>query len=351
MIKKTHFGEMPNGDQVDCYRLTNKNNISVNILTLGAILQSWEIQGDPSIDIVLGFDSVDEYLADTSYLGTVVGRYANRIANGQFSFGERSYSLSTNLNGHTLHGGEDGFHHRLWQVEQISDQDNPSILLSIASVDGDQGFPGNLQASVEYCLSEDNCLQITYRANTDSDTVFNPTQHSYFNLGGHDAGAALEHLVQVNASQYTPADSLSIPTGNLRAVSGTAFDLNQALSVAEIIAKNDPEINITSGLDHNWCLDDYAENQGNHRLVGSILEPVSGRTLSVYSTMPGMQVYSGNFISEGTVGKRGAIYGPHHGLCMETQYYPDSPNKKDFPSAKLCAGSHFISRTDYQLTL
>lgn len=351
MIKKTHFGTMPDGDSVECYQLINNNQVSVSILTLGGILQSWKTPGDSSVDIVLGFDTVEAYLQDAGYIGTVVGRYANRIAGGTFNLGDKSYPLSKNHENNTLHGGADGFHHRLWQLESLSEQENPSIVLSIFSPDGDQGFPGNLQASVEYRLTEDNCLQITYRADCDSDTVFNPTQHSYFNLAGHDSGSALEHEVQVNADHYTPADAESIPSGELRAVSGTSFDLSKAKSVAEVMALNDPEINATNGLDHNWCLNDYADNQQNHRLVATMLEPKSGRTLSVYTTMPGMQVYGGNFIGEGTPGKGEAVYAPHHGLCLETQYYPDSPNKEMFPSSTLDKHHQFVSRTDYQLSL
>lgn len=350
MIEKKHFGTMPNGEAVSAYRLINANNVSVNVLTLGGIIQSWEIPGEPAVDIVLGFDTVEDYLNDVSYIGTAVGRYANRIANGTFTLGQHRFTLSKNLADNTLHGGRDGFHHRLWHIDATAEGMNPSIRLKLFSADGDQGFPGNLEASVEYQLTEDNCLCITYTAVSDKDTVFNPTQHSYFNLGGHGSGQTLHNQIQLNASHYTPADSASIPTGDLQPVIGTAFDLTKVTKIADVIASNDPEIAAANGLDHNWCLDDYLDDQQNHRVVAILSDPDSGRALAVKTSMPGMQVYTGNFIGEGTKGKQGATYGPHHAVCLETQYYPDTPNKPNFPSATLKKGERFVSRTDYQLT-
>lgn len=349
MIESQQFGTMPDGQSVEQYRLTNGNNVSVNILTLGGIIQSWMIPTTPVIDIVLGFDTVEEYLADSSYIGTVVGRYANRIANGTFSLEEDRYALSTNLLGNTLHGGEDGFHHRIWQAKVLNELDNPCLELTIHSHDGDQGFPGNLQVKVVYCLTEENSLRITYLGDSDKDTVFNPTQHSYFNLAGHDSGSAVGHLLQVNASHYTPADEDSIPTGELKSVAGTHFDFRQPRIIANVLAQNDPEILATNGLDHNWCLDDYADDHSNNRLAATAEATSSGVKLRVFSTMPGIQVYTANFLDSGLKGKKGIHYGPNHAICLETQFYPDTPNQPEFPTATLKRNNAFCSITEYAL--
>lgn len=351
MINKTCFGAMPDGTDIDAYCLVNQNNVSVNILSLGAIIQSWKIGSLPEVDIVLGFDTVEEYLTDGNYVGTVVGRYANRIAQGRFSLGQGTFELASNQGPHCLHGGIDGFHHRVWRVTQVQEGDKPSITLALISEDGDQGFPGQLEARVTYQLTQDDTLRITYEATSDSDTVFNPTQHSYFNLGGHDNGETRHNLVQVCAEHYTPADQDSIPTGEIRAVDNTVFDLTEPKELAALMAQQDPQVVATNGLDHNWCLDGFEKDQSKNRKVATLIDPVSKRTLEVSSTMPGIQVYNANFLGEGTRGKGGAQYGPYHAVCLETQFYPDTPNKPEFPNAVLKKGQTFISRTDYQLIL
>lgn len=348
MITKDIFGQLPDGQTVERYCLTNGTGISVDILNLGGIIQRWRLGDKDDTDIVLGFDDLDGYLKDDSYLGATIGRYANRIGQGKFSLNGVEHKVSVNLQGNSLHGGEEGFDKRIWQVTVISEGDAPTIELALTSKDGDQGFPGTLKTQVRFTLTQDNSLRIEYRAKTDRDTVFNPTQHSYFNLAGQHSGPVKGHQLQVFADHFTPADETGIPTGKVEQVSGSDFDLRQLQSIETLLAANDPRLKMTDGLDHNLCLNN---NNSAEQKVATVIEPVSGRTMEVFTDMPGIQVYTANFLSQGMLGKNGAQYGPYHAFCLETQFYPDSPNKEQFPTATLKAGEDFYSVTEYRLKL
>ncbi|MEP4888499.1 MAG: aldose epimerase family protein [Aliiglaciecola sp.] len=349
MIDKSQFGQMPDGQIIDSYILTNNNGMSVEILTLGAIIRSWRLATDPSVDIVLGFDNVTDYLSDQSYLGRTVGRYANRIKDGEFKIADKSYSVSTNLQGNCLHGGVDGFHNRLWSVTNTEDDLYPSVTLRLTSDDGDQGFPGTLNLDVTFSLDQEDRLTIEYHALSSQDTVFNPTQHSYFNLAGHDSGTIFDQQIQLSANNYTPADENAIPTGEIKPVKDTAFDLRQLTPFGQAINQQDQAIKAANGLDHNWCVEGFSTAQDKLQWVADVIEPKSGRVLITHTTMPGVQIYTGNFIGEATLGKNNIKYAPYHGFCIETQFYPDSPNQAEFPSATLPANTAFVSKTSYQI--
>lgn len=349
MIEKRVFGSMPDGQAVQAYSLTNTKGTSIEILTLGATIRSWKLAGDKTIDVVLGYDTVDDYLADQGYLGRTVGRYANRIAKGQFKLNNRKHQVSTNLQGNALHGGIDGFHNRLWQVADNQAYDSNVVCMSLYSEDGDQGFPGNLQVTVLFSLDDSNCLTIEYRAQCDQDTLFNPTQHSYFNLAGHDSGVIYDQKIKAYASFYTPADEQAIPLGDIKAVAGSAFDLSHELPFGTLIDQKDPEIRSASGLDHNWCVDGFSPDQSKMNLAAVVTEPERGRQLIMRTSMPGLQIYTGNFIGSLPIGKGKVTYSPYCGFCLESQFYPDSPNQPGFPSPVLKANTAFVSRTSYQI--
>lgn len=350
MIERTQFGTMPDGQSVESYIMTNKNGISVEILTLGAIIRSWVLDDENQTDIVLGFDSVEDYLADQGYIGRTVGRYANRIENGQLSLNNSTYKLSTNLNGHCLHGGAEGFHNRLWRVTKVEENDQQlSLSLRMISEDGDQGFPGTLRTDVTFSLDQEDGLTITYEAESDADTVFNPTQHSYFNLAGHDSGTISGQSISVLSSHYTPANAQGIPTGELREVKGTPFDLNKETKLGALIQHEDLQIKVANGLDHNWCVEGFDPAKHTLQLAAIASDPENKRKLVVHTTMPGVQVYTGNFIGEEPKGKDRTTYGPYHAFCIESQFYPNSPNERGFPSPLLKAGEQFTSTTRYQI--
>lgn len=349
MLKTTTFGTMPDGQKVEAITLVNSNGMQVTLLTLGATIQKWCLADANHTDIVLGFDSLEDYLNDTAYLGRTVGRYANRIAKGRFKLEGQPYQVSVNLQGNALHGGSQGFHNRVWRVIDTQQSPSPAVTLQLISEDGDQGFPGTLTVTVQVSLDDTDTLNIEYRASSDKDTVFNPTQHSYFNLAGHDSGEVLNQHLQVLASHYTPADESGIPSGEIRAVHGNAFDLTQLRPIGEINQQDDPQLRQTQGLDHNFCLDGFDESQTQSRLVAVAMEPVSGRKLLTRTSMPGAQIYTGNFLGATPVGKKGVRYGAYHGFCIESQFYPDSPNQPTFPSTMLRKGEHFHSLTSYQV--
>tara|TARA_R110002167_G_scaffold27444_10_gene93324 strand:+ start:1882 stop:2943 length:1062 start_codon:yes stop_codon:yes gene_type:complete len=353
MISKQVFGHLPDGRAVEQISLLNANGMQVDILNLGGIIRRWLVPTPCSeqVDIVLGFDTVEDYLADQAYLGALVGRYANRIKHGKFTLKETHYQLDANQGGNSLHGGVDGFNRRLWQTSVISQGLNPSICLQLTSEDGDQGFPGQLNAEVIYTLTEENSLRIEYRASTDQATLYNPTQHSYFNLAGHQSGDITSHQAQILASHFTPTDSNAIPSGELAPVANTPFDLRELTPVSVGLASSHEQIKFGSGYDHNWCLDGYRADLQQPFFAAMALETQSGRKLIVNTTMPGMQLYTANFLGSEPVGKEGVSYQGNGALCFETQFYPDSPNQPHFPSAMLEKGQTFYAVTEYHIVL
>ena len=354
MITQQSFGHMMNGQEVTQYSLTNTQGMTIDILNLGGIIRRWLIpdkSGAP-VDIVLGFDSLADYLADQAYLGTVVGRYANRIKHGKFSLHDKAYQVDVNQGGNCLHGGTDGFHHRVWAATILNDGDQPSLALELISEDGDQGFPGRLTAQVIYTLSADNTLKIEYKASSDKATLYNPTQHSYFNLAGHQSGSIDSHKVQILASHFTPTDANAIPSGELASVATTPFDLRTLTPVSKgLTATEHEQIKFGNGYDHNWCLDDYQANLQQPFFAAMAEDTQSGRKLLVNTTMPGLQLYTANYLGAEPVGKDGVAYQGNGGLCFETQFYPDSPNHPHFPSAVLEKDQEFYSVTEYQVIM
>lgn len=352
MITSKVFGLLPDGQQVMQFSLINDQGMQVDILTLGGIIRRWLVPSPVTgslTDIVLGFDTLEDYLADQAYVGAVVGRYANRIAKGEFALEGKRYHVNINQGGHCLHGGSEGFNRRLCQAEVLADGDEPTLALSLVSPDGDQGFPGHLSVKVTYSLSSKNCLKVEYSAISDADTLFNPTQHSYFNLGGHQSGAVINQQIQVLASHYTPTDPSAIPTGEIATVTGSPFDLRQLTPIATPLNSTHEQIKIGNGLDHNWCLDAYKPGMQRPQLAAVATDHSSGISLMVSTTMPGMQVYTGNYLSATPLGKGLTVYGANHAFCFESQFYPDAANQQGFPSPTLSALERFYSCTEYAI--
>jgi aldose 1-epimerase len=352
MITQHTFGLMTNAQEVNQFSLTNAQGMTIDILSLGGIIRRWLVPdvGGTFVDIVLGFDTVADYLADQAYLGTVVGRYANRIKHGKFSLQNTDYQVDVNQGGNCLHGGVDGFHHRVWAATILNQGDEPSLALELTSEDGDQGFPGQLTAKVIYTLNAQNTLKIEYFAKSNKTTVYNPTQHSYFNLAGHQSGSITSHKVQILASHFTPTDANAIPNGELAQVADTPFDLRVLTPVTQGLAATEhQQIKFGNGYDHNWCLDDYQAHLQQPFFAAMAQDTQSGRKLIVNTTMPGIQLYTANYLGAQPIGKNGVAYQGNGALCLETQFYPDSPNQQHFPSAVLEKGQEFYSVTEYQV--
>lgn len=351
MIEQTNFGSMPDGSKVTQFCLTNRLGVSVEILDLGGIIRRWLIPNHKQnhTDIVLGYDTVDEYLADDSYLGALVGRYANRIKHGKFSLAGKDYQTDNNQGGNCLHGGGQGFNSKVWQCTVLSNSDNPSIMLELTSPDSDQGFPGQISVKVIYTLTEQNRLKIEYFATTDQTTLYNPTNHSYFNLAGHSSGSVANQQIQLLASHYTPTDENAIPTGEISVVDNTPFDFRTPTTINVPLASKHQQIEYANGLDHNLCLDAYTADLKSASYVGKAVAKQSGIELEVYTNMPGIQIFTANHFSN-KKGKEDSLYQAHQGVCFETQFYPDTPNQPNFPSATLEAGKDFYSVTEYQVS-
>ena len=349
MIEQSTFGKMPDGTAVEQFCLTNHNGVSVEILNLGGIIRRWLIPNNSKhTDIVLGFENLDDYLSDDSYLGALVGRYANRINQGKFRLAGSDYQTDINQGGNCLHGGSQGFNSKVWQSTVISRGDNPSIMLQLTSADGDQGFPSKIAVKVIYTLTEQNSLKIEYFATAEQTTLYNPTNHSYFNLSGHDSGAVTDHNIQLLASHYTPINEHAIPTGEIAKVDNTPFDIRALTPIHQTLGSDHQPIQFANGLDHNWCLDDYLPKAKTATYAGKALAEDSGIELKVYTTMPGVQVFTANHFSN-KAGKEDARYQAHQGVCFETQFYPDTPNQPKFPSATLEADQEFYSVTEYEV--
>jgi len=337
------FGTMPDGREVYSYILKNKLGASAQIITYGGTLNSLFMPDRDGVfkDVVLGFDDLKGHIERSDYQGMLVGRYANRIANGKFKIGDTDYNVTINEKGITsLHGGGE-MSHDLWEAEIINDS---TLRLSFFSPDGSNGFPGNLKVTADYTLGDDNALSIEYRALSDKDTIINLTNHAYFNLKGFDGGDILDHILQINADYFTPTDENSIPTGELREVKGTPFDFTCAKAIGRDIGFDCEQLNYCKGYDHNFCL-----RKGAVPNV-TVYEPKCGRGMEVYTDLPGVQLYCGNFLS-GKEGKDGIKMGRHSGFCLETQYYPDTPNRPEFPQCTFKAGEEYKTKTVYKFVI
>ncbi|MBY0478251.1 MAG: galactose mutarotase [Chitinophagaceae bacterium] len=340
-ITKVAWGEA-DGKQVDLYTLTNANGVQVKITTYGGIVTSWvtpDKDGNKS-NVVLGFDSLSGYLAKPPYFGAIIGRYGNRIAKGRFKIDTAIYQLATNNGENHLHGGNKGYDKVVWDA--TPSDSTASLTLTYLSKDGEEGYPGNLNITVVYTLTDENELLIEYSAETDKATVVNLTNHSYFNLTGDVNNTILDHQLQINASKYTPVDAGLIPTGELKDVNGTAFDFLQPHKIGERIAA------VEGGYDHNFVL---TRNGSDLELVATLSDSVSGRKLEVFTTEPGLQFYSGNFLDGTIKTSDGKSINLHTGLCLETQHFPDSPNKPAFPSTLLKPGEKYHTVTKYKVSV
>jgi len=346
-VKKESFGTV-DGKTVELYTLTNRKGAEAKITNYGATVVSLKVpdRNGKFDDIVLGFDNIDGYLQGTSFFGATIGRYGNRIAKGRFKLNGVEYKLATNNEPNHLHGGNKGFDKVIWNARPFNVKGGAGLALKYLSHDGEEGYPGNLSVSVSYTLTDNNELKISYAATTDKDTVVNLTHHSYFNLAGHGNGDVLNHQLMINADRFTPTDAGSIPTGELRSVKGTPFDFTQPTTIGARIDQDDEQLKLAKGYDHNYVLNGRA---GTLRKVASVSEPTTGRTMEVWTTEPGMQLYSGNFLA-GAQGKSGKVYQFRYGFCLETQHYPDSPNKPSFPSTVLRKGTTYRTQTIYKFS-
>ncbi len=342
-VNKTPWGSTADGRAVDVYELQNKT-LNVRITTFGARVVSIEAPDRSGVkaDVVLGYKDVAQYEADKStYFGAIVGRYGNRIAKGTFSIDGKTFHVPLNNNGNMLHGGTLGFDHKVWTARVIPD----GVEMTLVSPDGDMGFPGELTAHVRYTLTAGS-LRIAYSATTTKPTVVNLTNHSYFNLGGEGHGTVLDEVLMLPADRYTPVDAGLIPTGELAPVKDTPFDFRKPTAIGERIGEANEQLKLGGGYDHNFVLgEDPSESL---KLAARVIDPTSGRTLTVMTTEPGVQFYSGNFIDGTQTGISGVKYVQHAGFCLETQHFPDSPNKPKFPSTILRPGKTMHSTTVFK---
>lgn len=334
----------PKGD-VTAYTLVNRNGVRVKILSLGGIVAEVHVpdRDGKFADVVLGFDGIEGYVAGHPYFGCITGRVANRVGNATFTLDGKAYKLAANAGKHSLHGGANGFDKMLWRGEPFVGTTGPGVKLSYVSKDGEEGYPGNLSTTVTYTLTNANELRIDYSATTDKATPVNLTNHAYFNLAGHNAGDVLGHVLQLAADKYTPGDSSLLPTGKIEPVKGTPFDFTTATKIGDRIqeAKGTPV-----GYDLNYVHGD--KRIDNPKWVATVTEPKSGRTLEVLTTEPGIQFYTGNFLDGKTKGKGGAAYPQYGAFCLESQFFPDSPNKPEFPTIVLKPGEEYRQTTIYK---
>jgi aldose 1-epimerase len=350
-VQVSDFGRTKDGAAVSRFVLTNNNGVEAVIISYGATLVSLRVPGrDGKLsDIVLGYDTLDAYEAGTSFFGATIGRYGNRIAAGQFSLDGTAFHLPKNDGPNTLHGGVRGFNKRIWTGADHSRAGAQVLEMTYTSADGEEGFPGTLTAVVTFTLpAETNELRIDYSAKTDKDTVVNLTNHSYFNLSGDPSKEILGHQLLLRAKEFTPVDSTLIPTGELRAVSGTPFDFNKSTAIGARISQDDEQLKFGKGYDHNWVL--TRTDKKGLQLAAEVFEPTSGRVLEVMTTEPGIQFYSGNFLDGSAKGKGGQPYNHRTGLCLETQHFPDSPNHANFPSTELKPGQTYRTTTVFRFS-
>jgi aldose 1-epimerase len=345
-VTKTTTKATFQGKPVELATLKNANGVEVQAINYGAIITSLKVpdRSGTFADVVLGFDQPAQYWADPPppYFGSIVGRYGNRIAKGQFSIAGKTFKLATNNGPNHLHGGNRGFDKVMWDMSTKNTPQGSSVVFARTSPDGEEGYPGNLRVTVTYTLTEKNELIVDYRATTDKATPVNLTQHSYFNMAGEGSGDVLGQQLTINADRYTPVDDTLIPTGELAPVEGTPFDFRQATAIGARINNDHPQLKAGKGYDHNWVLNRKGTGA---TFAARLSDPKSGRTLEIATTEPGIQFYSGNFLDGTIKGKKGHVYGHRTGLCLETQHYPDSPNQKNFPTTILQPGKVYTSKT------
>ena len=348
-ISKESFGKTADGESVDLFTLTNRNGMEARITNYGGIVTTLTApdRNNKYADVVLGFNDLDSYLKGHPYFGALVGRYGNRIAKGRFTLNGVEYKLAVNNGENHLHGGIKGFDKVVWTARSMRTKLGPALSLTYVSKDMEEGYPGNLTVKVVYTLTNNNELRIDYSASTDKDTVTNLTHHSYFNLAGEGTGDILNHQLLLKASRFTPTDAGSIPTGELRNVQGTPFDFLKSTAIGARINQDEEQLKFGGGYDHNWVVNGRA---GALRQAASVYESTSGRVMDVWTTEPGIQFYTGNFLDGTLTGKSGKAYARRNGFCLETQHYPDSPNKPKFPTTTLRKGTTYRSTTIYRFS-
>jgi aldose 1-epimerase len=345
-ILRKPFGKLPDGIEVDRYTLTNAQGIVMQVINYGGIITALKIPDKNGVleDVVLGYDSLSDYLKDSPYFGALIGRYGNRIANGKFHLDGQDYVLAQNNNGQHLHGGIKGFDKVYWTIAEVSSDEGPALRLTYESADGEEGYPGNLFVEVVYTLSDANDLKVTYRATTDKKTVVNLTQHSYFNLSGNVKRDILNHELMLHADTFLPVTNVLIPTGEVKSVVGTPFDFTTATPIGSRIGNDHLQLRYCGGYDHCYVL----SSTDSLKFAASLYDPDSGRYIEVFTTEPGIQFYSGNFLDGSLTGKREVVYKHRYGLCLETQHFPDSPNQLSFPPTVLHPGQVYKTQTIYR---
>jgi len=347
-MEKKVFGTTADGKTADLYTLKNKNGMQVSITNFGATVVSIIVpdKAGKMADVALGYDDLAGYELNKNYLGVLVGRYGNRIAHGKFSIDGAEYTLAKNNGDNSLHGGIKGFNKAMWEAKEVSKGGEPAVEMKYVSKDGEEGYPGNLFVTVVYTLTNKNELKIDYSATTDKKTVVNLTNHTYFNLAGQGSGDILKHDLMINADTFTPVDSGLIPTGELKKVEGTPFDFRRTTAIGARIDASDEQIKLGGGYDHNFVLNRKAAT--GLSLAARVSDPASGRTMEVWTTEPGVQFYTGNFLDGSFKGKGGGAYQKRTAFCLETQHFPDSPNHPSFPTTLLKPGEKYHTTTVYK---
>ncbi len=347
---KKLFGILPDGKEVFYYTLKNSSGMSINVMNYGAIVTAIKVPDKLGNfkDVVLGFDTIDKYIADGNYIGGIVGRYGNRIKDGKFKLNEKEYQVSVNDGENHLHGGFKCFIKVLWDMKIKLTDNEKSVVLNYVSKDGEEGFPGEVHLEVKYTLTEENELVINYSGTTDKTTILNPTHHSYFNLTGNPHNTILDHEMKILAGKYTEIEKGMTTTGRIVDVEGSVMDFRSPKPVGLHIDDNFEQLTLAKGYDHNWVLDNYNKEV---RKVAEVFDPISGRLMEISTDQPGLQFYSGNYLNESVVGKKGIPYKQRSALCCEAQLYPDTPNKPEFPSAKLEPGEIYKQTTIYKFSV
>jgi len=349
-VTKSLYGITKDNKKVNLYSFKTENGMQVDIINYGGIITSLKVpdkKGEIK-DIVLGYNKLEDYITESPYFGSIVGRYGNRIAKGKFNLNGTEYELATNNDENHLHGGNIGFDKVIWKSETKIDSNSSSLILKYLSTDMEEGYPGNLDTTVIYQIKNDNSIEITYQAKTDKTTIVNLTQHSYFNLSGDFNQSILNHKIKINADQFLPVNKSLIPTGDKLDVSMTPFDFRNFKKIEKDINVDDLQLNYGNGYDHCWVLND---SENGYRFIASAFDEESGRLMEVYSDQPGLQFYTGNFLDGSLPQKKEGFYNFRSGFCLETQHFPNSPNQSDFPSVILNPNETYYSKTSYKFKI